>query len=202
MRVEHMTLAEFSTAVAAPTPAPGGGAVAAVAGSLAASLTGMVAQLALRKVAPGGHPELTSLAEAADHLRHRLLALADEDRAAFEGVLIARRSGDQPALVAAWRKVSRVPAEVVRLCREAAQLAHRAARDGPESALGDAVMAALLAAAAAAGSQVNLRLNVQAAGRPADLLVLVDGSGVDLREAQRAAADTRLLAEERLTGKK
>jgi hypothetical protein len=60
-------------------------------------------------------------------------------------------------------------------------------------------MAALLAAAAAAGSQLNLRLNVQAAGGPPLLRILADNTGIVLREAQRAAADARLVAEERLT---
>lgn len=202
MTAERMTLAEFAEAVAAPSPAPAGGAVAAVVGGLAAALAGMVAHIALRKASPEAHPALTSLAETADHLRHRLLALADEDREAFEAVVAARRRGEPAALAAAWRRASRVPAEVVRLSREAAQLGRRAAREGPESALGDAVMATLIAAAAAAGSQVNLRLNVQAAGRPEDLRVLADRSEVELREAQKAAADTRLLVEERLTGKK
>jgi hypothetical protein len=59
-------------------------------------------------------------------------------------------------------------------------------------------MAGLLAAAAAAGSHLNLRFNTRAAGRPEDLRVLTDQSEVLLRETQRAAAETRLLAEEQL----
>ena len=70
--------------------------------------------------------------------------------------------------------------------------------DGLPGAQGDALMAALLAAAAAAGSQVNLRLNLNAAGRPEDLRVLADESEILLRETQRAAADARLAVEERL----
>jgi hypothetical protein len=63
-------------------------------------------------------------------------------------------------------------------------------------------MAALLAAAAGAGSLINLRLNVQAAGRPDRLRELAEQSQVILRETQRAAADARLVAEERLGGPK
>jgi formiminotetrahydrofolate cyclodeaminase len=110
----------------------------------------------------------------------------------------ARRAGDEQATLAAWRRAARVPADVVRLSREVAQLACRAAHEGPPSTLGDAAMAALLAAAAGAGSQVNVRLNVQAAGEPEDLRALAEGSETDLREAQRAAGETRLLVEERL----
>jgi formiminotetrahydrofolate cyclodeaminase len=193
------TLEAFAEAVAAASPAPAGGAVAAVAASLAAALTGMVARLALAKAAGEAGPSLTAMVESSDRLRVRLLELATEDEVAYRAVVEARRARDPTALQAAWRRAAHVPAEVVRLCREVAQMAHRTARDGPPAVVGDAVMAALLAAAAAAGSQLNLRLNVQAAGGPPQLRILADNTGIVLREAQRAAADARLVAEERLT---
>jgi methenyltetrahydrofolate cyclohydrolase len=194
------TIEAFAEAVAAASPAPAGGAVAAVAASLAAALTGMVARIALAKATTGeARPSLAALVESSDQLRAKLLELATEDEVAYRAVVEARRARDQAALGAAWRRAAHVPAEVVRLCREVAQLAHRTARDGPPAVVGDAVMAALLAAAAAAGSQLNLRLNVQAAGGPPLLRILADNTGIALREAQRAAADARLVAEERLT---
>lgn len=196
--VDTRSLETFAEAVAAATPTPAGGAVAAVTASFAAALTGMVARLALSKTRGAAPPSLTALADSSDRLRVRLLELAGEDEVAFRGVLEARRTGDEPATLAAWRHAGRVPADVVRLSREVAQLACRAAREGPPSTLGDAAMAALLAAAACAGSQVNLRLNVQAAGQPEDLRVLVDRSETDLQEAQLAAGETRRLVEARL----
>jgi formiminotetrahydrofolate cyclodeaminase len=193
------TLSAFGDAVAAGTPAPGGGAVSAVVAALAAALAGMVGRLALART-PQGDPGLEQLTAAADRLRSRLLELAVEDEVAYGGVIAARRAGDPAALAQAWREAAHVPAQVVRHCGDVAQLARRAAREGPAAALGDAVMAALLAAAAGAGSLINLRLNVQAAGRPERLRELADKSEVILRETQRAAADARLVAEERLGG--
>ncbi len=198
-------LSEFAASVAAATPAPAGGSVAAISAALAAALAGMVGRLAQTKAGSDDRAGLADLVESADRARARLLELADEDARAFLAVLEARRStsgSDQARAertLSAWRGAARVPAEVVRLSRQITQLARRAAREGPPSTLGDAVMAALIAAATAAGSQVNLRLNVNAAGRPEDLRVLADESEVVLREAQRAAADTRLAAEERLS---
>jgi formiminotetrahydrofolate cyclodeaminase len=194
------SLEGFADAVAAASAAPAGGAVAAVTASLAASLTAMVGRLALAKAGAEAPPSITSLIESSDQLRARLLELAGEDESAFRAVVEARRTGDQLATQAAWRRAARVPADVVRLSREVTQLARRAAREGPPSTLGDAAMAAMLAAAAGAGSQVNLRLNVQAAGRPEELRVLADSSEIQLREAQRAAVETRQLVEERLRG--
>jgi formiminotetrahydrofolate cyclodeaminase len=196
---EGNPLEAFADRVADPTPAPGGGAVAAVTGAFAAALVEMVAGLALHRSASAENSSLTALLDAANRLRRRLLVLAAQDERAFASVTAARRTGGGPAaLSAAWEAACRVPAEVVRLEREVALLARQAAQEGPPAALGDAVMAALLAAAAATGSQVNLRLNLEAAGRPNALRLLEEGTEIELREAQHAAAETRRLVEERL----
>lgn len=198
------SLDEFSRRVAEATPAPAGGAVAAVCAALAAALAAMIGRVAERK-APGD-PGLAQLAESAEALRRRLLALASEDEAAYGAVLAARRNQDsgeierEARIRSAWRDAARVPAEVVRCCRDVSLLARRAALEGPPSTVPDAVMGALIAAAAAAGSHLNLRSNVEAAGRPGDLMVLRDQSEVLLRETQRAAAEVRMIAEERLFG--
>lgn len=199
---ETPTLPGFLEALAAGTPAPGGGAAAAITAALAAALAGMTARLAVGRNDPGGEG-LAQAVTAADELRARLVELADRDSRAFTGVLAALRlpaEGAEHALArrAAWREAAQVPAEVIRCCREVALLARRMVRDGRPSAAGDALMAALLAAAAAAGSQVNLRLNVQSAGRPEDLRVLADQAEILLRDTQRAAAEARLALEERL----
>ncbi len=197
MNPEH-TLRSFGVAVAAGTPAPGGGAVAAVTGALAAALAAMVGRLTLTRA--GADPGVEGLITTADSLRDRLFELAQADETAFKSVVEATRTRDVAAIDQAWRAATRIPAEVIRHCSEIAELARRVAKDGPPAALGDAVMAALLAAAAAAGSQVNLRLNVQAAGRPEDLSVLADTSESILQATQRAAAEARLAVEERLGG--
>jgi formiminotetrahydrofolate cyclodeaminase len=148
---------------------------------------------------------LRQLVEQGDILTARLIALADEDANAYLAVLEARRdhAGGEAArderIRKAWRRAVQSPADTIRLAREVTQLARRAAREGPPSTVGDAVMAALLAAAVAAGALVNLRLNVQAAGRPVDLRVLEDDMTVILRDAQRAAVETRQLVEGRLS---
>jgi glutamate formiminotransferase/formiminotetrahydrofolate cyclodeaminase len=191
----EQTLAAFGDEVAAGTPAPGGGAVAAVCGALAAALVAMVGRLALvRESAPG----LADLVAEADQLRGRLLELAEQDAAAYGEVIRARQAGDGAALAAAWRTACQVPDGVIRACGEVTRLARRAARDGLPTTVGDAVMAALLAAAAAEGSHINLRLNAQASGRPEALRVLADHSEVILRDTRRAAEEARLVVEERL----
>ena len=194
---------QFGKQVAAPTPTPAGGAVAAVSASLAAALVEMVGRIAQAR--PGADSgSLAQMVEQAEGLRARLLELAEEDSRAFAAVLEAKRStasgeAERDARIRrAWRHAGQVPADVIRLCREVTQLARRAAHEGPPSTLGDAVMAALLAAAAAAGSHLNLRSNLEAAGRPEDMRVLANDTEILLRDTQRAASDARLMAEERL----
>ena len=77
----QQTLADFLEALAAPTPAPGGGAAAAVSGATAAALVEMVAGLSLKKVPEsadvaldGRKPELSStrmLPQTPPPVRHR-----------------------------------------------------------------------------------------------------------------------------------
>jgi methenyltetrahydrofolate cyclohydrolase len=200
------SLEEFADRVASSEPVPAGGSVAAVTASLAAALVAMVGKIAVAKDKTGS-PALAQLVEQAEHLRRRLLELAEEDAKAFAGVLAARRDATggeaerDARLRRAWRHAAQVPADVVRLSREIALLARRSAKEGPPSTVGDSVMAALLAAAVGAGSHLNLRLNLEAAGRPEDVRVLANDTEILLRDTQRAASDARLVAEERVSGR-
>lgn len=197
------SIEQFANRVAGSNPTPAGGSVAAITAALASALPAMIARIALAK--QDGNPSLEQMVEQGDQLTQRLLALADEDANAYLAVLEAKRdnSGGEAArderIRKAWRHAVQVPADVIRLSAEVAKLARRAAREGPASTMGDAVMAALLASAAAAGSLVNLRLNAKAAGRPVDLRLLEDEMTVVLREAQKAAVEARQIVEGKLS---
>lgn len=167
------TLEQFVESIAAGTPAPGGGAAAAVTGALAAALVAMVARLTMgRPKYAAAEPEMYALAGEADRIRARLLALAAEDAAAYAAVLEAARgtAGGEADRAArqeqAWRHAAEVPLEVLQLSGEVCQLARRVATTGNPNALGDAAMATSLALAVAEGSHLNLRLNLRSlAGR-------------------------------------
>src|SRR6476659_1391928 len=75
---------EFLDAVPARTPAPGGGAVAAVAVSLAAGLTGMAARFAA-----DDWERRAEIVGRADELRARAEPLADADAAAYGAFMAA-----------------------------------------------------------------------------------------------------------------
>ena len=82
------TLADFLTALAAPTPAPGGGAAAAVSGAAAAALVEMVAGLSLKKSPESADAALQQRTAAQmSAVRAELLKCADEDAAAYDAFI-------------------------------------------------------------------------------------------------------------------
>ena len=158
--------APFVEVVAAATPTPGGGSVAAQTGALAAALAQMAAGLTV------GRKKYADVAEAAgrvldeaDAIRRQLTAAIDEDAAAFERILavVRDKSLDEEAKAAALEAATvtagEVPLRVVRLSRDAAQLAQTIATIGNVNAATDAAVGAIMARAAAEGAGLNVRIN-------------------------------------------
>jgi glutamate formiminotransferase / formiminotetrahydrofolate cyclodeaminase len=81
---------EYVNTVAAPTPTPGGGSVAALSGALAASLGEMVCGVSLkRKSLAAHHPALEAARARMATLRNRLMESVDLDPQSYEAVLRA-----------------------------------------------------------------------------------------------------------------
>jgi len=140
-------LAELS----APTPAPGAGSASGWAAALAAGLTEMAAGLT-RTAASG------VVADRAAHLREQALDLAMRDRTSFEGVLAARRAGEDDA--AALAAAAEVPVALAAVGAELAELAAQLAATGNPALEGDATAGALLAEAATRAAARLVELNL------------------------------------------
>jgi formiminotetrahydrofolate cyclodeaminase len=161
------TLSEFLEELSSSSPTPGGGAVAALVGSLAASLVAMVAGLTIGK---RGYEEVESRmrevrAEAAE-LRDRLAELVEQDIAAFNGVMAAYKlPKEDPArsqrIEEALRGACEVPLEVAEHCIRALELSRIAARQGNKNAASDAGAAATLAAAGLEVALLNVEINLR-----------------------------------------
>ena len=79
-----MPVDRFVDEVSSESPAPGGGSVAALAGSLAAGLSAMVANLTVgKKGYEAAWDELSAVAERAQAVKDRLVRAVDEDTDAF-----------------------------------------------------------------------------------------------------------------------
>jgi glutamate formiminotransferase/formiminotetrahydrofolate cyclodeaminase len=162
------TLTAFTASVAAPTPAPGGGSVAAHAAALGAALVQMVAGLTVgRKKYAAVDAEMQQVRDDAKALGARLEALVQEDAAAYGHVSDAYKLPKEAAersakIAAALIGAAIVPLETARACADVADLALVVAERGNQNAVSDAGVAALLAAAACKGAAYNVEINVAA----------------------------------------
>jgi methenyltetrahydrofolate cyclohydrolase len=164
-----MTVGRFLDALSATTPDPSGGGVAALAVALAAGLCVMTAGLSARQL-----PEAPRLAEQARLLRDRAAPLAQADADAYRAVIAALRARDaapgKPQLAAALSQACVVPMEVAEIGAELVAVAAAIAVGGNPNVRGDAVTAALLAAAGSRAAAALVRINLAGAegdGRPA-----------------------------------
>jgi glutamate formiminotransferase/formiminotetrahydrofolate cyclodeaminase len=158
--------APFVDLVAAATPTPGGGSVAAHVGALAAALAQMAAGLTVgRKRYADVAEEAGRVLDETDAIRRQLTAAVAEDAAAFERVMAITRDKSlgeaekAAALEAANTNAGEVPLRVARLSRDAARLAQTIATIGNVNAATDAAVGAIMARAAAAGAGLNVRIN-------------------------------------------
>ena len=160
----ELSLAAFAGRVSAGEPAPGGGAVAAVATGLAAGLCAMVARLSTRQLS-----EAQSLADAAEGLRDKALALGEADAVAYEAVVSAWRLPRAPEpeererrITSALSGAAEVPMALAELAAAVGDLAAHLAEAGNANLFGDALTAALLAEAAARAAAGLVAINLKA----------------------------------------
>ncbi len=202
-----LTPTPFLDAVAAETPAPGGGSVAALAGALAAALTAMVARLTLgRKRYEPVQGEMKGLVEEAEWLRQALASRVAEDAAAYDQVVAAYRlpkgtdeeqDARRNAIQAALIEAAEVPLATARDAAAALELAYQAARQGNVNTLTDAGTAAHMALAAFEGAALNVRVNAeQVVDRERAAAWMEELEHLRTR-CQMALADTQSAIEER-----
>ncbi len=156
----------FLEAVAANTPTPGGGSVAALAGALGAALAQMVAGLTVgRKKYADVDATARDVLERMVTLRRQLTAAIADDAAAFEQVMAAYRlkgveeAEKQAAIEEATVEAGDVPLRVARLSLEVARLARDMAQLGNLNAVSDAAAGVLMARTAVEVAALNVQIN-------------------------------------------
>jgi glutamate formiminotransferase/formiminotetrahydrofolate cyclodeaminase len=164
-----MTVGAFVDEVSSDSPAPGGGSVAALAGSLAAALAAMVANLTVgKKGYEASWEAMSALALRAQAVKARLARAVDEDTDAFNAVMEAMKlpkkspeesAAREAALQEGYKAAVRVPLDTAEACIEALALAKEAA-GGNRNSASDAGVAALMAKAGAHGAALNVLINL------------------------------------------
>ncbi len=172
--LKAMTIVDFADELSSDSPAPGGGSVAALCGSLSAALSSMVAALTWsKKGMEDARPKMKEIGERAQQLKDWFVQAVDRDTDAFNAVIAAARlprktdeeiAARERAMEQASQNATRVPLEVLEQAVECFDLALIAARDGNPNSASDAGVAGACALAAAEGAALNVRINLPSVG--------------------------------------
>jgi formiminotetrahydrofolate cyclodeaminase len=155
-------LQDYLDAIAAETPAPGGGSVAAVVTEMAAALAAMAARFS-REHWDGA---IGAVAQA-EALRKRASPLAEEDADAYEAVLAAQRMPKEiepevrNALIGeTLSRAADVPLRIAEVAADVAALGAEIAEQGNPNLRGDAAAAVLLCESAARVAANLVQINL------------------------------------------
>ena len=165
-----MNLREFCNETLSDSPAPGGGSVAALMGALGVSLGGMVANLSAGKRGWDDKIEYFSdWAVKAQQLKDELLALVDEDTAAFNKVMDAfglpkesaeEKSARSAAIEQATKYAAEIPLKVMEMASRSYELLSEMAEKGNPASISDVGVGALATRACIGGAALNVRINL------------------------------------------
>ncbi|MDR3541588.1 MAG: cyclodeaminase/cyclohydrolase family protein [Desulfosporosinus sp.] len=171
MSLVDLSLKGFVDEVASSSPAPGGGSVAAYAGSQGYALIAMVCRLTVgREKYRAAEEELMSLMLTAEKKKESLLSLVDEDTQGFYGVMEAiglpkgteeEKTARKKALEAATIQAAEIPLKTARLCLEGLREVPNLLEKGNPNALSDMGVAALMLESGLEGALYNIQINAQ-----------------------------------------
>ena len=166
-----MTVTDFVDEVSRESAAPGGGSIAALAGSLGAALASMVANLtANRRGSEAVDEVLNQAAEKAQQLKFRLVNGIDADTNAFNAYMDARRlpagteeqrmskiSAEQDGLKLAVQ----VPLQTAKDSLEAIAIAEMVVKFGNPNSITDVGVGAQMGYAGVKGGVYNVLINLK-----------------------------------------
>jgi glutamate formiminotransferase/formiminotetrahydrofolate cyclodeaminase len=169
-RLASMNIYEFADELASDSPAPGGGSVAALNGTLSAGLSSMVGNLTYsKKQYKEVKQQMIEVSDKAQSLKDFFTDSIDKDTEAFNKVMDAfslpksteeEQAARNKAVQDATIEATLVPFSVLEKAKEAAELALIAAEKGNRNSLSDSGVAGLAAATAAEGALYNVMINL------------------------------------------
>ena len=165
----RLSVKDFAKETASESPAPGGGSVSACMGAFGAALATMVANLSAHKRGWDERwKEFSDVAEKGQTILSELLALVDEDTAAFNRIMDVfampkgtpeEKAARDKAMEEATLYAASVPLKTMEASLKALPLALEMAQKGNPASASDAGVAALAATAAIRGAALNVRIN-------------------------------------------
>lgn len=166
----EMTVTDFVDEVSRESPAPGGGSIAALAGSLGAALASMVSNLTANK--RGSKKVDDILNESADRLQEikfKLVKAVDDDTNAFNAYMDARRLPNkteeekkirEKTMQNGLKQAVHVPLNTAQLSFEAIEIAEVVAKNGNPASITDVGVGVQSAYTGVLGGIYNVLINL------------------------------------------
>lgn len=168
--LKDLTIEEFAKVTASDAPAPGGGSVAAAAGSLAAALAEMVANLTIGKEKYAeAENEMRELAGKGQAVREKLIADIQRDSSSFNLYMAALRmpkdteeekTARREAMQRGLKEAAMIPLSVAETAAEIFPLAEAAVARGNANAVTDGLVSAMMARTAVLSALLNVKINL------------------------------------------
>ncbi len=164
------SIEDFSRILGSSSPAPGGGSVAALSGSLGADLVSMVCSLSIGKEGyEPFHNELAEVLADAQTLSKGLLERIDLDAQAFNGVMAAFKMAKETeeekqlrkeAIQKGFKEAVLSPLGIARECLDVLKLSEKLLGKSNSNALSDLGVASQQAYAGLEGAVMNVKINI------------------------------------------
>ena len=169
-KLVNLSTSELIDEVSTNSPAPGGGSVSALLGSLGASLCSMVASLTFQKKDYIHlREEMSELGVEAQSLKERLTCLIDEDTNAFNSIMLSNKLPSATneekkiknvSIKNAYQLAIDIPYEVASLCLKVLQLCAPLTKKGNPNSISDVGVACESALAGFRGASMNVMINL------------------------------------------
>ena len=209
-RLVDMTCAGFAEETASESPAPGGGSISAYMGALAAALGTMVANLSSHKAGWDDRWEYFSdWAEKGMNIMNELLALVDEDTAAFNKIMDVfgmpkgtdeEKEARAIAMENATLYATQVPLRTMKAAYKAFEVVRAMAEEGNPNSVSDAGVGALAARSAVMGACLNVKINAAGLKDSAAAEALVAEANEIQALAQDAEREILSIVENKING--
>lgn len=165
------TVSDFVYETSSESPAPGGGSVSALCGSLGAALGTMVANLSAHKRGWDDRwAYFSEIAEKGMSIQKQLLFLVEEDTRAFNLIMDAfklpadtaeQKAQRKAAIQEATRYAAEVPLNVMKTAYEGFAVLEAMAREGMDSSISDVGVGVLCIRTCIHGAWLNVKINAK-----------------------------------------
>ncbi len=174
MKLINLNLVEFGNEVDSSSPAPGGGSVSALAGSVGASLTRMVGHLTVSKkkfkaLDKDVQDKFNEILKVFLHVKEELMLMIDKDTEAFNLIMAGYKLPKETVEEKAFRKQKilegtmeaiKIPFVIARLSLRALKHMEYILEYGNKNALSDVGVSTLMLYTSLEGAILNVKINI------------------------------------------